>query len=325
IAKAGNLGGPKADITPAEVQQLVKDAAASGNAARGERIYRRKELQCLSCHGIAGVGGQVGPDLTSIGASAQPDYLVESLYLPTKAVKEGYHAVRANLLDGKSVTGIRVRDTEKDFTLRTADDKLITIAKDDLDGAAKEAPSLMPAALLDSLPRQEVLDLVRFLSELGKIGPYAVSTKRLVRQYELIEGTREHLTFFQRNRITAAAENPPQLKWQPVIAQVNGELALSDLPQMTIWNQTTANSVLRFHLTVNEPGAVRFVLNDAAGLTAYLGTKGIEFQANTTLELPKGQATITLVMNRAKRTTPLSIELQDVPNSAARVQLTPGK
>ena len=55
---------------------------ARGDAARGEQVYRRKEATCLACHAIAGAGGQVGPDMTSIGASAQVDYLVESMLIP---------------------------------------------------------------------------------------------------------------------------------------------------------------------------------------------------------------------------------------------------
>ena len=61
--------------------------------SRGELIFRRKDLNCLTCHAIAGAGGAVGPDLTSIGASAQVDYLVESLLQPNKAIKEGYHSL----------------------------------------------------------------------------------------------------------------------------------------------------------------------------------------------------------------------------------------
>ncbi|MBL8865781.1 MAG: sorbosone dehydrogenase, partial [Planctomycetia bacterium] len=101
ITKAGNLGAARKEPTADEVKQYVADVLKSGDPARGEAIYRRKELKCLNCHAIAGSGGQVGPDMTSIGASAQPDYLVESLLIPNKAVKEGYHAIEVNRLSGQ--------------------------------------------------------------------------------------------------------------------------------------------------------------------------------------------------------------------------------
>ena len=51
------------------------------------------DLGCVNCHAIGGAGGQVGPDLVSIGASAPVDYLVESILQPNKAIKEGYHSL----------------------------------------------------------------------------------------------------------------------------------------------------------------------------------------------------------------------------------------
>ena len=42
----------------------------------------------------------------------------------------------------------------------------------------------MPDGLVDSLTRQEFVDLVRFLSELGKVGPYAPNPARLVRRWQ---------------------------------------------------------------------------------------------------------------------------------------------
>jgi len=61
-----------------------------GDAARGEAVFRRKELSCFQCHAIGGAGGQVGPDFMSLGASAPVDYLVESILVPDAKQKEGF-------------------------------------------------------------------------------------------------------------------------------------------------------------------------------------------------------------------------------------------
>ena len=42
----------------------------AGNSADGELVYRR--AGCVACHAIGGVGGNFGPDFSSIGASAPP-------------------------------------------------------------------------------------------------------------------------------------------------------------------------------------------------------------------------------------------------------------
>ena len=89
LTRAAGLQDADTMLTTNEIKQLVEEVAAQGNAAHGEKIFRRAQQSCTSCHAIGGVGGKVGPDLTSIGASAQVDYLVESVFYPNKAIKEG--------------------------------------------------------------------------------------------------------------------------------------------------------------------------------------------------------------------------------------------
>ena len=48
----------------------------------------------------------------------------------------------------------------------------------------------MPAGLTDTLTRGELVDLVRFLSELGKIGPYAVGKDRVFRRWQVLRARR---------------------------------------------------------------------------------------------------------------------------------------
>ena len=171
LTAAGKLNATKAYPTEAEVKSLAADAMAKGDAARGEAIYRRADMQCLKCHAIAGAGGQVGPDMSSLGASAQPDYIVEALLNPNAKVKEGFNAIQVTTLSGKVVQGVKVREADGVLVLRNAEDKEESIRLDDID-ARKDSRSLMADGLCDPLPTQDLLDLTRFLSELGKVGPY---------------------------------------------------------------------------------------------------------------------------------------------------------
>src|SRR5262249_14690113 len=151
--------GPRV-LTADEMRQMVADVAKHGNAARGEAVYRRKDLTCLNCHAIAGAGGQVGPDLASIGASAPVDYLGETILQPNKAIKEGYHSLVVTTTKGQFITGIKVRQTDQDLILRDKEDKEIAIPLKDID-EKKDGPSLMPDGLADELTRAELVDLVR--------------------------------------------------------------------------------------------------------------------------------------------------------------------
>src|SRR6185312_14538340 len=143
LTKAGGLGAAKKEPTPDEVKALVADVLQKGDPVRGEAVFRRKDLQCMACHAIGGAGGQVGPDLTSIGASAQPDYLVESLLIPNKAVKEGYHAIRVVTVQDQVFLGRVLREANGQLVLLTPDDKRITIPTADI-AERGQTKSLMP-------------------------------------------------------------------------------------------------------------------------------------------------------------------------------------
>ena len=154
-------------MTDSELDAFIEHVRAKGDKARGAAIYARENLKCVSCHQIGDQGGRVGPALTAIGASSQLDYIIDSLVHPAKNVKEGYNSIVVLTTDGQVMTGIPVSRTNDELVLRDATGKEVKIATAAID---EESPgtSLMPAGLVDSLSREELADLVRFLSELGR-------------------------------------------------------------------------------------------------------------------------------------------------------------
>ena len=114
IRKAGKLVSPRWEATPEVLAELSAAVSEQGDSGRGEVVYRRTELQCQKCHAIAGAGGRVGPDLLSIGGSAQIDYLLESLLDPNRKVKENYHGLIVVTDEGKSYSGVVVRQDTRE-------------------------------------------------------------------------------------------------------------------------------------------------------------------------------------------------------------------
>ncbi len=70
---------------------------------------------------------------------------------------------------------------------------------------------------------------------------------------------------------------------------------------------------------------MKLKLNSVAGLTAYLGNAPIEPKAETVLDLKAGVQTVTILIDRSKRTEDVRIELEDVEKSPARVSVVGGK
>jgi putative heme-binding domain-containing protein len=304
LKAAANIDAAAKPLTSAEMQQLIADVQSKGDPARGEAIFRRADTACLRCHAIAGAGGNLAPDLSSIGASAPADYLVDSILLPSKAIKEGYHAIIVETTDGDQMIGIKVRQTDKDLILRDALQDEIVIPLNTIKGKPREAGSMMPAGLADPLTRQETLDLVRFLSELGRPGPYAVGPQQLARRWQTLESPPPGVAVGQALQIPAAAT------WTPAYAQVSGSLPL-----------TTA-TLARAQVSVTTPGAVRFVVSGPAGIAVWVDDRPVEAKGEATVELTPGVHNVTL---SATQGGALRVELAEAPGSPAKAQWVTGR
>jgi putative heme-binding domain-containing protein len=320
LASAGGLSssGPRV-LNPEEMRQTIALVLKNGDAARGEALFRRKDMTCLKCHAIAGAGGQVGPDLSSIGGSAQLDYLVDSLLQPNKAVKEGYHSTLVTTTSGKLLTGIKVKQTTKELVLRGADDSEIVIPSRDIE-EQKLGGSLMPDGLTDSLTQAEFSDLIRFLSELGKVGPYSVSKARLVRRWQVLEVTPEANEAASRGGLLELVENP-RLIWTSGYSTVAGLLPTRELPTVGPLGMT----LVRCQIDVSAGGPIEFKIPHARDVTAWLDRTPVDPRERTALSVTSGMHTLTLAFDPRKVNPGLSVELDDVPGSPARVRLVGGK
>lgn len=225
LARKLAQGGGLADARSANAQlvsELTDKAAKAGDPVRGEWVFRRADLACATCHAVGGAGGKVGPDLTSIGASAPLDYLVESLLLPSARIKEGYQTVAVTLKDGSDVAGTLARETAAELVLRTAAGGEQSIPKADIDKRGQSEISLMPAGLLDALGEQDQLDLFAFLSRLGKPGPFDASHGGVARRWRLTQTVHTDAQAGQEFWPVNLAFTDK--RWSPAYSLVNGNL-----------------------------------------------------------------------------------------------------
>lgn len=290
-----------------EMIALATDAMERGDAMRGERIYRQPQLACMACHAIGGVGGRVGPDLTSIGASAPPDYLVESLLYPQAKTKEGYHAVAFSTNDGKEYSGVIVRENEREIVLRGADNQLVTLSPRSLTQRT-DFGSLMPAGLVDSLTPGELRDLVRFLSQLGRPGDFDAARGGVARLW--------------RSYVANPVNQP--IGMEPV---VRGDFSLSDwrlLPSLTDGSvdRGLLQDILRteewareFYVATafNAPraGRVTFRLQGTV-IRGWLDGQPITAGESFTADLSAGDHVLVFELNRRDLPGKLSLRSDDV-------------
>lgn len=318
VRTAGNLAPLQEEMTAEQLAALVGQVRDSGDPRRGEAIYRRTDLQCVKCHAIGGAGGVVGPDLTSIGGSAQVDYLVESLLAPSKKIKEGYHTTTVVRSDGTVVAGVQVSKTNESIVLRDNNAVEISIPAADVAEEAVSPTSLMPSGLTTKLRRDELADLVAFLSRLGKEDEYRVPATRLVRSWQVLDADPEVSAAVRGNGAGALARNPEKFPWRQGVSTVAGALPLSEVPAADFFNGQRFR-IVRFALTTPEAGQVLLRFPDFDGVAGYVGAEPFDVRPDTIIGLPAGTTPITLVVEEGKFPAPsVIVEIADVPGSVAR-------
>ena len=307
LIKSAGLTLSEAQLTPEELQTLARQALAVGDAARGERIYRRPELACMVCHAIGGAGGKVGPDMTSIGASAPTDYLVESLLYPSAKIKEGYHSVIITTKDQQELSGMITRETATEIMLRNAANQEVQVAVKNI-AKRTSAGSLMPAGLIDGLLPEERLDLVKFLSQLGRPGEFDAAKGGVARAWNLYTVTSKN----QHLGVERVVRGDDTLAgWEPMLTLVSGVLP-GELIASTYQAIATTRGLYaatRFEAARN--GKVNLTV--VGGLKdAWLNGVPVKAGAQMTVEARAGANRLVLQLDEAQVRTGLTVRSGEV-------------
>jgi putative heme-binding domain-containing protein len=135
---------------------------------RGRTLFAA--AKCFACHRFNGEGGGLGPDLSGVAGRFSTRDLLESIVLPSKTISDQYEAVTIAAIDGRVVTG-RIVNLSNDRLMISTDmldpSRMIGIRRGDIEAMKTSPVSMMPEGLLNSLDRDEVLDLIAYLLSRG--------------------------------------------------------------------------------------------------------------------------------------------------------------
>ena len=123
---------------------------------------------CASCHHFDGLGGAIGPDLTTVRNKFSTRNLLEAIIEPSKVISDQYGSSTVTLNDGKTHAGLVI--TEGDIvTIHTADPKAgpVVINYSDVKSIKVSPISQMPPGLINSLSPDELRDLIAYLMSRG--------------------------------------------------------------------------------------------------------------------------------------------------------------
>ena len=129
--------------------------------AVGRELFRGKS-GCVACHSFQGLGGSIGPDLSSIAKKFDSPALSRSITHPSEAIAFGYDSWTLTLKDGRRVVGNLLADGDT-VLLKDAVGNHTAYAADDITHRSALSISLMPSASALGLSDHDVRCLVAFL------------------------------------------------------------------------------------------------------------------------------------------------------------------
>jgi len=140
-----------------------EDAVDGGDPQRGRVVFFETQ-KCINCHHIGQQGGDVGPDLSDVGARTKPEYLLESIVDPNAKIAEGFKTEVVMTASGQIVTG--VVQSEDQYELVVADaNNTHKIEKDEIEERRTSEVSTMPS-MANVLTVDQVRDLLAYLRTL---------------------------------------------------------------------------------------------------------------------------------------------------------------
>jgi len=187
VIKNGMAGGMPAFGSQLDAQQIRQvvgylltlsrkdEGKVTGDAASGKQVYA--SAGCASCHIISGEGGNIGPELTTVGQLRGPTYLRNTLLFPgtdlpqTRSFLESggmleFLFVHVVTKEGRAFEGTRVAEDSFHIVLEDAKGKFHSFRKDQLREYKKEPGKSMMPSVKGKLSDTQVNDLVAYLAGL---------------------------------------------------------------------------------------------------------------------------------------------------------------
>ncbi len=131
-----------------------------GDAPRGRDVFRKR---CSTCHKLEDHGHVVGPDLLAL-TNRDSRWLLTTILDPNKEVDARYVAWTAVTVDGRTASGMIVRESADSILLREAGGKEHLIPRRELEEFRSSERSVMPEGLERDMSAQDFSDVIAYLA-----------------------------------------------------------------------------------------------------------------------------------------------------------------
>jgi putative membrane-bound dehydrogenase-like protein len=148
--------------SPASAPRAEKALKLAGSAGRGARVFFGDAAKCSVCHAYHGRGGDIGPDLTTIGAKYGKPQMLDAILNPSKAIANGYEAWLVETKDGLLESGFLLSDGDA-VVLKDTSGKRHVIPASEIETRTQQKVSTMPDDIALGLSTQDLADILEFL------------------------------------------------------------------------------------------------------------------------------------------------------------------
>ena len=157
----------------------------------------------------------------------------------------------------------------------------------------------MPSNLLDRVSRQDQLDLIRFLSQLGRPGEFDASRQTVARQVEIFPGTHR----FEQAGNAGVISGETKQGWKQLRTRVSGKIDRAMIEELTKqhFNISLVNVYVRTEFQVASDSTVTFDLENREGAKLWIDGK------------PAGKAGDAIKVGSGRHTLLLQIDARDLP------------
>ena len=209
--------------------------------------------------------------------------------------------------DARELSGIVIKETDTEVVLRDAAGRELSVAKKNITKRTSLG-SLMPAGLVDALLPEERLDLIKFLSMLGKPGDFDAARGGVARAWKLylVVSKNQHLGVERVVKGDFTLED-----WSPAFSLVSGALPGGVVEAAFPSRGNSRGLFAATQFESPKSGPVRFTLTGEAK-SAWVNGKLIKPGAQFTADAKAGVNSIVLQLDDARIPDAIKLTSGDV-------------
>ena len=138
---------------------------AHADARRGQLVFARSKVACITCHQFGYVGGHIGPDLTRVGGIRSERDILEAIMFPSLSFVRSFEPMQVVTKNGRVYNGLVRKDAPDEIVLIASATETVHVPREEIEELRPSTVSIMPAGLDKQLTPAELAESCRISQE----------------------------------------------------------------------------------------------------------------------------------------------------------------